>query len=312
MTPQLPHHRDFTGYGSKPVDPRWPGDARIAVNFVLNIEEGGEPSVLDGDPSTEAGLTEGGAGDLPGRDLAAESMFEYGSRVGYWRLARLFEERGLPATAMACGLALQRNPEIVAHLRQADFDICAHGWKWEQHRGLSAEQERDRIARAVKVIKDLTGQPPVGWYCRYGPSLNTRALLVENGGFLYDSDAYNDELPYWVRVSDRPHLVVPYGLVMNDTKFIRGGMATADDFFSYLRDSFDMLYREGATQPRMMSVGLHLRLSGHPGRAAGVERFLDYLTNYESVWVCRRDAIARHWHEHHSEDPTIGKPNKED
>lgn len=292
--------RDFTGYGRDPVDPRWPGGARIAVNFVLNIEEGGEPSVPDGDPATETGLTEGGAGDLPGRDLAAESMFEYGSRVGYWRLARLFEERGLPATAMACGLALERNPAIVGHLRQADFDICAHGWKWEQHRSLGPDQERERIARTVRVIQDLTGQPPAGWYCRYGPSLNTRALLVEHGGFLYDSDAYNDELPYWVPVAGKPHLVVPYGLVMNDAKFIRGGMATADDFFSYLRDSFDMLYREGATQPRMMSVGLHLRLSGHPGRAAGVARFLDYITKHEKVWICRRDAIARHWHEHHS------------
>lgn len=288
--------RDFTGYGRRPVDPCWPGDARIAVNFVMNIEEGSEPSVPDGDPASETGLTEGGAGNLPGRDLAAESMFEYGSRVGYWRLARLFEERGLPATAMACGLALQRNPEIVEHLRTSNFDICAHGWKWEHHRGLDEQQERERIARTHDVIRDLVGSAPAGWYCRYGPSLNTRALVVEHGGFLYDSDAYNDELPYWTTVSGKRHLVVPYGLAMNDAKFIRGGMATANEFFEYLRDSFDMLYREGG---RMMSVGLHLRLSGHPGRAAGVERFLDHIMQFEDVWVCRRDAIARHWHEHH-------------
>lgn len=292
-----PHlERDFTGYGRRPVDPCWPGGARIAVNFVLNIEEGSEPSVPDGDAASETGLTEGGAGNLSGRDLAAESMFEYGSRVGYWRLVRLLEERNLPATAMACGLALQRNPEIVEHLRVSNFDICAHGWKWEHHRGLDEAQERERIARTYDVIRDLVGSPPAGWYCRYGPSLNTRSLVVEHGGFLYDSDAYNDELPYWTQVSGKSHLVVPYGLAMNDAKFIRGGMATANDFFEYLRDSFDMLYREGG---RMMSVGLHLRLSGHPGRAAGVERFLDHIMQFEDVWVCRRDAIARHWHEHH-------------
>ncbi|WP_029057271.1 allantoinase PuuE [Stappia stellulata] len=288
--------RDFKGYGCAPVDPRWPGGARIAVNFVMNIEEGAEPSVPDGDAASETGLTEGGAGTLSGRDLAAESMFEYGSRVGYWRLVRLFEERGLPATAMACGLALQRNPEIVEHLKTSNFDICAHGWKWEHHRGLDEAQERERIARTHDAIRDLVGTPPAGWYCRYGPSLNTRSLVVEHGGFLYDSDAYNDELPYWTDVSGRRHLVVPYGLAMNDAKFIRGGMATANEFFEYLRDSFDMLYREGG---RMMSVGLHLRLSGHPGRAAGVERFLDHIMQFEDVWVCRRDAIARHWHEHH-------------
>ncbi|WP_112324280.1 allantoinase PuuE [Oceanibium sediminis] len=289
--------RDFTGYGPTPVDPRWPNEARIALNFVLNIEEGAEPSIPDGDPASETGLTEGGSGNFPGRDLAAESMFEYGSRVGYWRLARLFESRGLPATAMACGLALQRNPDIVSHLHDANFDICAHGWKWEHHRGLSQAEERDRIAKTVAVIQELTGQPPAGWYCRYGPSLNTRPLLVEHGGFLYDSDAYNDELPYWVEVAGQQHLVVPYGLVMNDTKFIRGSAATADDFFTYLRDSFDMLYREGG---RMMSVGLHLRLSGHPGRAAGIERFLDHIAKHDGVWVCRRDAIAQHWHDNHA------------
>jgi allantoinase len=298
MTSQTSPQRDFKGYGRHPVDPRWPDGARIAVNFVLNIEEGAEPSVPDGDPATETGLTEGGAGDIAGRDLAAESMFEYGSRVGYWRLARLFEDRGLPVTAMACALALQRNPDIVEHLKQANFDICAHGWKWEHHRTLGKEEERARIARAADVIEGLTGRAPAGWYCRYGPSLNTRALLVESGRFLYDSDAYNDELPYWVRVAETSHLVVPYGLAMNDAKFIRGGMATADDFFTYLRDSFDMLYREGG---RMMSVGLHLRLSGHPGRAAGLERFLDYITNHNNVWICRRDAIAHHWHEHHAD-----------
>lgn len=291
--------RDFVGYGRNPPDPKWPDGARLALNIVINYEEGSEPSIPDGDAESETGLTEGGGGNFRGRDLAAESMFEYGSRVGFWRVTRLLGERGLPTTIFGCAVALERNPEVAAAIRELGYDVCAHGWRWERHQLLSLEEERERIRRTVDSIARTTGERPLGWYCRYGPSVNTRRLVAEEGGFLYDSDAYNDELPYWTSVGGRPHLVVPYGLVNNDAKFIRGGMATGNDFFEYLRDAFDMLYREGRTQPKMMSVGLHLRLIGHPGRAAGLERFLDRVVRHHGVWVCRRADIARHWHATH-------------
>lgn len=287
------HPRDFVGYGPTPPDPRWPGGAKLALNFVINIEEGSEPSVPDGDPTSEAGLVEVSGAPLPGRDLAAETMFEYGSRVGFWRILRLFEERGLTATAMACGLAIERNPAIAAALRASDFDICAHGWRWEHHRSLSREDEADRIARTHEVITRLVGRPPEGWYCRYGPSVHTRDLVAAHGNYLYDSDAYNDELPYWTRAAGRPHLVVPYSLTTNDAKFIRGGLSTGDDFFALLRDSVEMLTSE--PHPKMLSVGLHLRIAGHPGRAAGLKRFLDYAAGRDDLWICRRADIARHW-----------------
>jgi allantoinase len=290
--------RDFVGYGRQLPNPRWPNGVRVALNIAINYEEGSEPAIPDGDHESETGLTEGGGG-LPGRDLAAESMFEYGSRVGFWRVMRLLQERKLPATVLGCALALERNPEACIAIRESGFDVCCHGWRWVKHSTLTEDEERDQIARAVASIARTIGVPPVGWYCRYGPSTNTRRLLVEHGGFLYDSDAYNDELPYWTRVEGKNHLVVPYSLTNNDTKFIRGGMATGGDFFEFVRDAFDMLYREGATQPKMMSVGLHLRLIGHPGRAAGLERFLDYVAQHSGVWVCRRLDIAQHWHAQH-------------
>ncbi|HTH61030.1 MAG TPA: allantoinase PuuE [Paraburkholderia sp.] len=290
--------RDFVGYGRNPPDPKWPGGARLALNFCINYEEGGEPSIEDGDASSETGLTEGGGG-FEGRDLAAESMFEYGSRVGFWRITRLLEQYRMPATVFACALALERNREVCAAIREYGFDLCAHGWRWERHQHLDEATERERIRRTVASLAQSVGERPLGWYCRYGPGLNTRRLVAEEGGFLYDSDAYNDELPYWTTVSGQPHLVVPYGLVNNDAKFIRGGMATGDDFYAYLRDAFDLLYEEGADAPKMMSVGLHLRLSGHPGRAAGLRRFLDHVASRDGVWVCRRADIARHWHAQH-------------
>jgi len=289
------HPRDFVGYGANPPQPKWPGNARLALNFVINYEEGSEPSVPDGDDASETGLTEGGAGGFTGRDLAAESMFEYGSRVGIWRIARLLEQHNFPATLFACALALERNPEVCQLVRKNNWDICAHGWRWERHQNLSVETERERIAQAYTLIEHLTGKRASGWYCRYGPSLNTRQLLAQHGGFMYDSDAYNDELPYYVPVDGKAHLVLPYGLVNNDAKFIRGGMTTGDDFYQCLRDAFDILYDEGSTQPKMMSVGLHLRLAGHPGRAAGLKRFLSYVASHNDVWVCRREDIARHW-----------------
>jgi len=292
-----PYPRDMVGYGGKPPDPKWPNGARLAVNFVWNYEEGSEYSVPDGDGFSEASLTEVQAADpgTQGRDLAAESMFEYGSRVGFWRIHRIFRERNLPATAFACALALERNPPAAAAMVEAGMDVCSHGWRWVKHYELDEATERQDIARAIASIRASTGERPLGWYCRYGPSLNTRRLLVEEGGFLYDSDAYNDELPYWVTVSGRSHLIVPYGLSTNDVKFARGALSTADDFFAYVRDGFDVLYREGKTQAKMMSIGLHMRITGHPSRAAGLERILDYVMKHSDVWICRRVDIARHW-----------------
>jgi putative urate catabolism protein len=291
------YSRDLIGYGANPPHPKWPGDARIAINFVMNYEEGSEPSIPDGDGVSEGGLTEVAAADpgRQGRDLAAESMFEYGSRVGFWRVMRIFQERGLPLTAFGCALALERHPPAAQALAAAGADICSHGWRWVKHYDLDVDEERRQIQRAVQSLTATTGERPLGWYCRYGPSLNTRRLLVEEGGFLYDSDAYNDELPYWVEVGKRPHLVVPYSLGPNDVKFGRGMWGTADDYFTYVKDGFDVLYREGRRQPKMMSCGLHLRLIGHPSRAAGLERALDYITKHSGVWICRRIDIARHW-----------------
>ena len=291
--------RDLIGYAGKPPHPKWPGDARIAVNFVINYEEGSEYNAED-DGFSEATLTEAGGRDygVQGRDLAAEGMFEYGSRVGFWRVKRLFDERKLPLTVFGCALALERNPAVAAAIRDSAWDVCSHGWRWVKHYELSEAEEREHIRKAVESMKKTVGERPMGWYCRYGPSVNTRRLLVEEGGFLYDSDAYNDELPYWVRVNEKPHLVVPYSLTANDSKFGGGGFFTGDDYFTFVRDGFDMLYREGATQPKMMSLGLHLRLIGHPSRAAGLERALDYIGKHSDVWFTRRIDIAKHWAQH--------------
>lgn len=291
--------RDFVGYGAEPPDPQWPRGARLALNLIINYEEGSEASFPDGDGVSEGALTEGGGGGFEGRDLAAESMYEYGSRAGVWRIVRLLRERAMTATVFGCAVALERNPAFAAAISELGYDVCCHGWRWERVQHLSEAEERDHIRRAVESIAATTGAPPVGWYCRYGPSVNTRRLLVEHGGFTYDSDAYNDDLPYWTRVEGRPHLVVPYSLVNNDVKFVRGGMSTGDQFATFLCDAFDFLYREGRTAPKMMSVGLHLRVAGHPARAAGLERFLDHVARHEDVWVCRRSEIASHWHTTH-------------
>src|SRR6266705_5393554 len=293
MTPS--YSRDMIGYGPNPPDPQWPDGARLAVNFVLNYEEGSEPSFADGDGYSEATRTESSGQGVQGRDLAAESMYEYGSRVGFWRILRLFQARRVPLTIFGCALALERHPPAAQAIVQAGYDVCCHGWRWEKHYELNAMEEREHIHTAIASLQQTVRARPLGWYCRYGPSVNTRRLLVEEGGFLYDSDAYNDELPYWVTVDGRPHLVVPYTLGVNDSKFGRGVFAVADHFFTYMRDAFDVLYREGRTQPRMMSLGLHLRLTGHPSRAAGLERVLDYMATHQGVWFTRRIDIARHW-----------------
>ncbi len=291
------HERDFVGYGPTPPDPQWPNKARVAVNFVVNYEEGSEYSVPDGDGRSEATLTDTGQSDMGvgGRDLAAESMFEYGSRVAFWRLHRLFTERQIPLTVSAAALALERNPLAAQAIGESGHEVLCHGWRWVNQFQLTEEEEREHIHRAVESLTRTVGRRPLGWYCRYGPSMATRRLLVEEGGFLYDSNSYADELPYWERVGEHPHLVVPHTFTNNDNKFARGWWATSNDFLEWMKDAFDVLWREGERHPKMMSVSLHLRVSGHPARFAGVERFLDYVQQKPDVWLCQRADIARHW-----------------
>jgi allantoinase len=290
--------RDLVGYGRNRPDPLWPNGARIAVNITINIEEGAEESIDDGYDRSEAPLTDGGAlgADVPGRDLAAESMMAYGSRVGFWRLQRLLEDRGLPATLSACAVALERNPQIAVHSRFAGYDLLGHGWRYTKVYLLDEEEERAHLELALASFKSIWGSVPEGWTCRYGPSESTRRLLVENG-FLYDSDAYDDELPYWAPVSGRKHLVIPNTVSNTDDKYAKGWWGTGDDAYGHLRDAFDTLYAEGARSPGMMTVNLHPRLSGHPARSGAVARFLDHVQQHEGVWFARRSDIARHWYE---------------
>jgi putative urate catabolism protein len=294
--------RNFVGYANRPPHAAWPGDARVALQFALNYEEGAEASVADGDGRNETGLAEAVGGRLPvgRRDLAFESLYEYGSRVGVWRVLDQFASRGLPLTVFGCAVALERNPPVAQAIREAGHDVCCHGWRWVEPFRLSEDEERQHIAKAVASIAATTGARPLGWYSRYGPGENTRRLLVEEGGFLYDSDAYNDELPYWVAVAGRSHLVVPYTMDANDAKFgAPASFGTGEDFVAYLKATFDQLYAEGATTPRIMSVGLHPRLSGRPARARALGQFLDYARSHESAWICRRLDIARHWLRRH-------------
>jgi putative urate catabolism protein len=293
--------RDMIGYGGKPPHPRWPGDARLALQFVINYEEGGENCVLHGDPGSEAFLSEiVGGQPLSGvRHMSMESIYEYGSRVGFWRLLRLFRERSATATVFAVGMALERNPAAAAAMVAAGFEIASHGWRWIDYQHVPADVERQHIRLAVEAIERVSGSRPLGWYTgRVSP--NTRALVAEHGGFLYDADSYADELPYWEVVGGRPQLIVPYTLDANDMRFATAqGFNSGEQFFAYLRDTFDLLYAEGKTAPKMMSVGLHARLAGRPGRAAALARFLDHVAGRDDVWICRRIDIARHWIEHH-------------
>jgi putative urate catabolism protein len=292
MTDSYP--RDLVGYGAHPPDPCWPGGARLAVQIVMNYEEGGEASILHGDAHAETYLQEVvGAPAIQGaRNLQVESVYEYGSRAGFWRLMRLFEEFDVPVTVFAVAMALERHPEAAAAMLAAGHEIASHGWRWIDYQHVCEEVERAHLHRAVEVLTRLTGAPPLGWYTgRLSP--NTRRLVVEHGGFLYDADAYNDDLPYWVSEAGKPHLVVPYTLDVNDMKFgTAQGFNQGQDFFTYARDAFDALYAEGG---RMMSVGLHTRLIGRPGRVQGLRRFLEHVRAHGDVWVCRRVDIARHW-----------------
>ena len=299
MTESYP--RDMIGYGRMPPDPQWPGNARVALQFVINYEEGGENCILHGDPASEAFLSEiAGAEPLIGqRNMSMESIYEYGSRAGFWRLWRLFTERGLPVTVYGVAMALARNPEAVAAMLEAKWEIASHGLRWIDYQEVSEEEERRHLADAIRIHSEVTGSRPLGWYTgRVSPQ--TRALVIEDGGFLYDADSYADDLPYWVAGKDSPHLVIPYTLDSNDMRFATApGFNSGDQFFTYLKDAFDVLYAEGVEQPRMLSVGLHCRLAGRPGRAAALMRFLDYVSGQDRVWICRRIDIARHWHVHH-------------
>jgi putative urate catabolism protein len=313
MSPSFSEYpRDLCGYGRTPPDPRWPGGARVAVQFVINFEEGGENSILHGDVASEAFLTDVlGAAPWSGqRHMNVESMFEYGSRAGFWRLWRLFTRRKIAVTVFGVATALARNPEIVAAMREAHWDIASHGLKWIEYRNFSATEEAAHMREAIRLHTEATGERPVGWYTGRG-SVNTLKLVLADGGFLWSSDSYADDLPYWVNAADgKPHLIIPYTLDANDMRFINPqGFGTGEDFFAYLRDSFDFLYAEGAHAPTMMSVGLHCRLAGRPGRAAALTRFLDYVSGFDRVWLATRLDIARHWHSEHralaADAPTI-------
>jgi putative urate catabolism protein len=290
--------RDLVGYGARPPHPRWPGGARIAVSFVLNVEEGGENSVLHGDPASETFLSEIiGAQAFPDRHLSMESLYEYGSRAGVWRILRLFEQTGLPLTVFGVARALQANPELVSAIVGAGHEIAGHGLRWISYQDVDIDTERAHLAEAVRILTELVGHPPAGWYTgRDSP--NTRRLVVEHGGFRYDSDSYADDLPMWVDVDGTPQLVIPYTLDTNDMRFASPqGFNTGEHFFTYCRDAFDVLYAEGATAPKMLSIGLHARIIGRPARFGALQRLVAYIAAHPDVWVCRRVDIARHWAE---------------
>jgi allantoinase len=296
--------RDLIGHGRCPPHAKWPNGARIAVQFVLNHEEGAENNVLHGDPASETFLSEIiGAQAFPMRHMSMESIYEYGSRAGLWRILRAFEQRRLPLTVFAVSMALQRHPEATAAFRELGHEIACHGLRWISYQLVDEATERAHMAEAVAIIRELTGAASLGWYTgRDSP--NTRRLLIEHGGFVYDADSYADDLPYWteVKLGDRtvPHLVVPYTLDTNDMRFAAAqGFNSGTQFYDYLKDAFDTLYREGdpsaLNAPKMLSIGLHSRIVGRPARMASLERFLDYVQNHEAVWICRRIDIAKHW-----------------
>jgi len=309
----MQYPRNLIGYGRNTPDPRWPGGANIAVQFVVNYEEGGECCVLDGDPASECLLSEiVGAQAWKGqRNLNMESIYEFGARSGFWRLWRAFTRRNMAVTVYGVTQAMARNPEVVAAMKEADWEIASHGLRWWEYKDVPEEIEREHIREAVRLHTEITGSRPLGIY-QGKPSDNTLKLVMEEGGFVYSADSYADELPYWVQGPKGPHLIVPYTLEANDMRFATPqGFNSGDQFFAYLKDSFDVLYREGAEgAPKMMSIGLHCRLAGRPGRAAALERFLDYVQSHDKVWVAKRIDIANHWHEHHKPKTADVVPSK--
>ena len=287
--------RDFIGYGENPPDIVWPNKARIAISVVVNYEEGSEYSLLDGDTHHETNNEVPSPVPLDQRDLFNESFFEYGSRVGVWRLLNLFERYGVKTTFYCCAVALERNPEVARAIVERGHEVCGHGYRWQEYHSMDRDSELDSIRRTVESLERTTGVRPVGWFTRYGPSLNTRELVAGEQGFIYDSLSMNDDLPYFVRVNEAPWLVIPYSFETNDARFWRGGLVSVNDFFEYLKDTFDCLYEEGQSFPKMMSVGLHCRITGRPARSRAVQRFLEYASGFPDVWFARRDEIASHW-----------------
>ncbi|MEM7253449.1 MAG: allantoinase PuuE [Pseudomonadota bacterium] len=297
------------GYGREPPDPKWPGDARLAVQFVINYEEGGEHSILHGDAASEAFLSEiVGAAPRPGaRHLSMESIYEYGSRAGFWRLWRAFTARRIPVTVYGVAMALARNPAAVQGMQEADWEIASHGLRWIDYHDVDEETERAHLTEAIALHERVTGERPLGWYTGRTSEV-TRELVKAEGGFLYDADSYADDLPYWEAAPNGRHLVIPYTLDANDMRFATAqGFNAGEQFLNYLTDTFDTLYDEGAKHPKMMSVGLHCRLAGRPGRSRALARFLDYVQRKPNVWICRRIDIARHWHEHHQKLPILNQ-----
>ncbi len=294
--------RDLAGYGANPPQVTWPASARIAVQFVINYEEGAESCVLHGDDSSEAFLSEivGASAYRGQRHMNMESVYEYGARAGFWRLHRLFTDRQVPVTVFAVAMALQRNPNVVDAMQEAGWEIASHGYRWLDYQFVDESTEREHMHKAIEIHRDLTGKRPLGWYLgRCSP--NSHRLAAEEGGFVYNADSYADDLPYWDGSHDKPQLMVPYTLDANDMRFATAqGFNSGQQFYDYLKDTFDILYAEGESRPKMMSVGLHCRLAGRPGRAAALTRFLDYLKTHERVWVTRRIDIAHHWRENHA------------
>ena len=288
--------RDMIGYGSKGLKIIWPNKARLALQIVLNYEEGAENCVLNGDEYSEVFLSEIiGAKAIKGRHMNMESLYEYGSRSGFWRLHKLFQEKKIPITIFGVGMALEKNPEICRAIKEADYEVACHGWRWIDYQNVKKNVEKNDMKKAIKTIKKIFGERPLGWYTgRCSP--NTRDLVIEDGGFLYDSDSYSDDLPYWEQKKNKKQLIIPYTLDNNDMRFATNqGFNSGNQFYTYLKDSFDALYEEGKTDPKMMSVGLHCRLIGRPGRIQSLKKFLEYVLKFQDVWICKRIDIAKHW-----------------
>jgi allantoinase len=293
--------RDMIGYGSKNLKVVWPNNAQIAVQIVLNYEEGAENCVLNGDKNSEIFLSEIiGAKPIKGRHVSMESLYEYGSRAGFWRLHKLFQKKRIPITVFGVGMALEKNPEICKAIKDEGYEVASHGWRWIDYQNIKKSEEKKHMKLAIQTHKRIFGERPSGWYTgRCSP--NTRDLVMEDGGFLYDSDSYSDDLPYWETRGKRKQLIIPYTLDNNDMRFATNqGFNTGDHFFTYLKDSFDTLYEEGKTSPKMMSVGLHCRLIGKPGRIQSLKKFLDYVLKHEKVWLCKRIDVAKHWIKNYS------------
>ena len=293
--------RNMIGYGAKGKSVSWPNNARLALQIVLNYEEGGENCVLNGDKYSETFLSEIiGAKAIKGRHISMESIYEYGSRAGFWRLHKLFKDKNIPVTIFGVGLALEQNPEVCEAIKNGNYEVAAHGYRWIDYQDVKKSIEKKHMQQAIKTIKKIFGSRPLGWYTgRCSP--NTRDLVFDEGGFLYDSDSYSDDLPYWEKRGSKRQLIIPYTLDNNDMRFATNqGFNTGDHFYNYLKDSFDTLYEEGKTSPKMMSVGLHCRLIGRPGRIQSLKKFLDYVLKFDDIWICKRIDIAKHWIKNYS------------